>query len=435
MKKIEECMSQACKAVLSRLEKAGLEAYITGKTVRDLLLYGKCYAHLILTNGTPEQIGRLFGRCIASGHGAVTVIENKTAFEMLPFRRLLNQEENRQRWDFTVNAIGYSLSYGWLDPFGGLEDLKNGIVRSTGRDGVSFEENPIRMLRAVSLAAEMDFAIEERTAQMIKENAQRIKKADKKAVFEECHKILMSKKPQNFRLLHEYGLLEYIMPSLEICFSTPQKNKYHIFNVGEHIMNAVGHTGADPVIRWAVLFHDIGKPRCMSKDASGIIHFYGHHKESVAAVEEIFRTYRYFGEWEADILALVEYHDVRIDTSVHAVKKMMSRMGEQLFLKLLEVQEADNRAKNPKYIEERLARIRSAREIFERIKAEGQPYRISDLAVSGRDLIKLKYHSGRQINDTLRRLLDEVMIDPALNQREYLLRRARELRVRGINAD
>ena len=129
-----------------------------------------------------------------------------------------------------------------------------------------------------------------------------------------------------------------------------------------------------------------------------------------------------------DVSVLVENHDVRIEPSPPAVKRMMSRTGESLFEKLILLQTADNMAKNPEHFPEKKKRIDSAYNIYKEVLAEGQPYLVSHLAVNGKDLMRLGYHHGREIGDTLKKLIDEVIINPSLNNRDYLLRYAKECR-------
>ena len=255
-----------------------------------------------------------------------------------------------------------------------------------------------------------------------------IKRASHDKVREELDKILMSENPGIFIKMHELGILKHSMPELDISFSVAQRNKYHIYNVGEHIVNAVKCTPNDAAVRWAALLHDIGKTECKSVDSNGIIHFYGHHRESVRLGGEILRRLRVDEQLKKEILILIENHDVRIEPTPQGVKKMMMRTGKEIFPKLLLLQEADNRAKNMKFFQDKLNKINDVRRIYQKVVAERHPYKISDLALNGRDLNKLGFKAGHEIADMLQKLLDEVLIDPALNTREYLLLRTKQLR-------
>lgn len=438
-------ISHGAAKILSALESAGFEAYIVGGAVRDSLMGRTPSDFDIATNAKPCNVKEIFPRTIDTGlkHGTVTVVDNKIGFEVTTYRTengyndmrhpdkvkfVDSIEQDLKRRDFTVNAMAYSPGRGFVDCFGGRKDLKNNIIRCVGIPEERFKEDALRMLRAVRFAACLNFEIEEQTAKAIRKCAVLIKNVSAERILGELNKILLCDYPQKIRLLYETGLMSYILPDLCESFRTKQNNKYHIYNVGDHIMKALENTPNDLILRWAALLHDVGKPACQCIDSNGIYHFYGHHRESTKIADNLLHKLRMDRESIRDILVLIENHDVRIDTSAASVKHMLARTGEGMFLKLLLLQEADNRAKNPKYLDEKLNKIQSVYNQFQTIIAEGQPYMASQLQINGRDLIKMGFKKGREIGDTLKLLLEEVIIDPSLNNREYLVRRAVELR-------
>lgn len=442
---LELKITDGANMILSRLEAAGFSAFVAGGAVRDLLMGKKPHDFDIATAATPRQVKTIFTHVIDTGiaHGTVTVIENKTGYEVTTYRTEKGYSDGRHpdqvlfekeiekdlsRRDFTVNAMAYSPWRGLIDCYGGQEDLTRKVIRCVGEPEKRFKEDALRMLRAVRFSAALDFEIDGKTQQAIRKCGVLLKRVSAERILEECNKILLSAHPDRIRMLHELGLLQYIIPQLEKCFGTPQRNKYHIYDVGEHTIQAVSHTPPDLVLRWAALLHDVGKPSCLSTDEEGIIHFYGHYRESVVIADDVLHRLRMEKDNIRDICILIENHDVRVEPSLPAVKRMMARTGEELFAKLLLLQRADNQAKNPDYLEEKLGRIDQVQHIYQEVLAEGQPYLVSHLVVNGRDLIKHGYKAGREIGDTLRILLDEVVINPALNNREYLLRRAGVLR-------
>lgn len=431
--------------VLKKINDAGYEAYIAGGAVRDILMDKEPHDYDIASAATPAEIKQIFSRTVDTGikHGTITVIENKSSYEVTTFRRDGSYEDGRHpdgvefvndvredclRRDFTINAMMYSPKTGILDFFGGRDDLKSHIIRCVGNPDKRFSEDALRMLRAVRFRAALDFDIEPATELAIKKNAVRIKKVSSERILEELNKILISDHPDYIRDLHRLGLLKYIIPQLERCFGEPQKNKYHIYDVGEHIMHTVKNTPPDLILRWAALLHDTGKPCCPSVDSNGIIHFYGHHRESRRITLDVLHRLHMDSSSIRDIALLVENHDYRVEPSFTAVKRMMAKTGEELFEKLLLLQKADNMAKSPKHLPEKLKRINNAMNIYKRIIESGQPYRISDLVVNGSDLMKVGYRQGRELGDTLRILLDEVIVNPELNTRSWLIRRAVELK-------
>lgn len=438
-------ISDGAKAVLSRLHGAGFDAYIVGGAVRDSVMGKAPHDYDIATNALPAEVKRVFKKTIDTGlsHGTVTVVEGGVGYEVTTYRTESGYSDSRhpdsvafvsditedlKRRDFTINAMCYKPETGVVDYFGGLSDIEARLVRTVGNAEERFVEDALRMLRAVRFAAVLGFELEEKTAAAIKKCAMLIRKVSAERILGEINKILLSENPIYIGKLRELGLLHYIIPELDICFDTPQKNKYHIYDVGNHILHATAETKRDLILRWAALLHDIGKPICMSTDANGIIHFYGHHKESAALAANVLRRLRMDNESVKDILLLIENHDVRIEPTPPAVKRMLAKIGDKLFVKLLSLQIADNRAKNEKYLADKLQRIKDVRAVYENVLAEGQPYMLSDLVVNGRDLIKAGFRAGREIGDTLKLLLGEVMINPELNNRDYLLKRAKELR-------
>lgn len=438
-------ISDGAKNIISSLSSKGYDAYIVGGAIRDLIMGRTPHDYDIATNALPNQVKSIFPFTIDTGlkHGTVTVMDNHACFEVTTFRSdgeyidarhpekvefIPNVEGDMLRRDFTINALAYNDEKGVIDCVGGIEDIKNKIIRCVGEPEVRFKEDALRMLRAIRFSVVLGFEIEEKTALAIKKYSVLIKKVSAERIREELEKILRSENPGGIIMLHQLGLLKYIIPELDVCFSVSQRNKYHLYNVGEHIIHAVKASPEDIIIRWAALLHDIGKPLCQSVDNNGIIHFYGHHHESVRLADDILRRLKLDNESRKSILTLIENHDIRIEPSLVGVKRIMARLGEELFAKLLLLQEADNTAKNPKFLPDKLAKINDVRLIYRKILSERQPYVTSDLIINGRDLIKIGFRAGREIGDTLRSLLDEVLINPSLNNREYLMMRAKQLK-------
>lgn len=431
--------------ILKTLYNSGFEAYLAGGAVRDMLRNAEPHDYDIATSARPEDVKLLFSHTIDTGikHGTVTVVINKTGYEVTTFRHDGTYKDGRHpekvefvnsvyvdcsRRDFTINSMMYGFDGEIIDFFGGREDIKNKIIRCVGNPEQRFKEDALRMLRAVYFCASLSFHIAPDVEKAIKKCSMLIKRVSSERIFEILNKILLSPNPDYIRELHNLGLLKYIIPQLDDCFGEKQRNKYHIYDVGEHIMVTVKNTPCDLILRWAALLHDIGKPCCSSVDSAGIIHFYGHHRESCRIAVDILYRLHMDHDSIRKISVLIENHDVRIEPSLPAVKRMMARTGEKLFEQLMLLQKADNLAKNPIHFEEKYKRICAALDIYRRILAEGQPYLISHLVVNGRDLQKIGYRPGRQIGDTLKTLIDEVIIDPNLNNREYLLKRAQELK-------
>lgn len=441
----ERITDDGAEKIIKTLNKQGYKAYIAGGAVRDMLMGKSPHDYDIASSAEPEDVKRIFAKTIDTGikHGTVTVIENKNGYEVTTFRRdgsyadgrhpsevefLDDPEEDCRRRDFTINAMMYSPDEGVLDFFGGRKDITDRVIRCVGVPEKRFREDALRMMRAVRFKAELDFGIDRDTEAAIRKCAVLIKKVSAERIRDELNKIMLSEHPDYIRDLHRLGLLKFILPEVDRCFGEPQRNKYHIYDVGEHIMQTVIHTPPDLVLRWAALLHDTGKPCCPSTDPNGIIHFYGHHRESRRITVDVLYRFKMESDFIRDVSVLVENHDYRVDANYTAVKRMMSKTGAELFEKLLMLQKADNMAKDPKYLPEKLKRIENDMLIYRVVIASNQPYRISDLVVNGRDLMNVGYRQGREIGDALKIMLDEVIINPELNNRRYLIKRAKDIR-------
>ena len=438
-------ISDGAKSILERLNNAGFRSYVAGGAVRDLIMNKMPNDYDIATDAKPDDVKKLFRKTIDTGikHGTVTVIENGEGYEITTFRKDGAYSDNRHpseieyvkdkridclRRDFTINAMMYNPESGLVDFFCGRRDIRKHIIRCVGKPEDRFKEDALRMLRAVRFKAQLGFEIEERTELAIRKYAVLIKKVSKERILDELNKILLSDNPDGVRDLHRLGLLKFILPELERCFGEKQRNKFHIYDVGEHIMQTIKNTPPDLILRWAALLHDTGKPCCSSVDSNGIIHFYGHHRESRRITVDVLHRLHMDSNSIRDIALLVENHDYRVEPSFGAVKRMMSKTGADLFEKLLTLQKADNAAKNPELLPEKLKHIDGGLEIYREVLAKNQPYRVTDLVLNGRDLMEIGYRQGKEIGDTLKALLDEVIIRPELNTRAYLVKRAKEMR-------
>ncbi len=438
-------LTEGVKNILSRLESGGFSAFVAGGAVRDMLMGRTPHDYDIATNALPSEVKELFPKTIDTGikHGTVTVVENHIGYEITTFRResaysdgrhpdsvefVNSAREDCARRDFTINSMMYSPTRGFVDCFGGRKDINARVIRCVGDSETRFREDALRMLRAVRFGAALSFELDGELKKAVKKCAPLVKNVSSERILGEINRIILSDNPDYIRALHELGLLIYIIPELDRCFGEPQHNKYHIYDVGEHTMQTIKNTQPDLAVRWAALMHDVGKPCCSSVDSNGTIHFYGHHRESRSITEDVLHRLRMDSDTIKDVSILVENHDVRIEPLFPAVKRMMSKTGRELFEKLLRLQTADNMAKNPVHLPEKLQKLDAVYNIYREIIAEKQPYLISHLVVNGRDLIKLGYKTGREIGDTLKALLNEVIIKPELNDREYLLERAREMK-------
>jgi len=426
------------KFIIDKLNAEGFEAYIVGGCVRDCLLGKEPQDWDITTNAKPNQTKSLFEKTVDTGikHGTVTVIINGGCYEVTTYRVDGEYVDNRhpasveftsslkedlRRRDFTINAIAYHPSEGFQDPFGGIHDIERKIICSVGDASARFREDALRMLRAVRFSAQLAFSIDDKVIQSIQENSRLIKNISIERVREELTKILISPCPMRFIMLRDTHILQHVLPEFEVCFHTVQNHPYHIYNVAIHTLNAVSYIEPDRILRWAMLLHDIGKPLTKTIDENNIDHFYGHPEKSAKLAEIILKRMRFDNKSIARIIRLVKHHDRRIEPSFKSVRKAAAAVGEDIFLDLLKIQTSDKKAQNPAYLDERLAKLKEIEEIFCQIRDKGECLGLKDLAVNGNDLIDIGFAEGKQISIVLNKLLDMVLEDPEINDKEKLL--------------
>ncbi|MGI6587130.1 MAG: CCA tRNA nucleotidyltransferase [Lutisporaceae bacterium] len=426
------------KYIMDKLCKSNYQAFIVGGCVRDSIL-GKVPGDWdIATNALPGKVKELFPKTVDTGirHGTVTVLIGKSSFEVTTYRIdgiyenfrkpesvtfTSSIEEDLSRRDFTMNAIAYSPEAGIVDPFGGITDIRNGVIRAVGDPGKRFSEDTLRMLRAVRFSSQLGFSVDEKTLKFIEANSSLIGNISSERIRDELTKILLSDNPHCFSLLMETKLIKYTLPEFEPCFLTSQNNPYHIYNVAEHTLRSVANIKKDKILRWTMLFHDIGKPGTKTTDSKGIDHFYNHQQLSVKLSEKAMLRLRFDKKSIDKILLLIRYHDMHIKDEPKSVRKAMSRVGEDMFESLLMVIEADKNAQNPSLSKKRAEKFKRLWEIYKDIREKGQCTSLKTLAVNGDDLIALGIKPGKQIKKLLNGLLEKVIEEPELNKKEILL--------------
>lgn len=425
------------KFIIDTLEEAGFEAYAVGGCVRDTILKRDPQDWDITTSATPEQVKGLFLRTIDTGiaHGTVTVMLERTGYEVTTYRidgeyedarhprevtYTANLLEDLKRRDFTINAMAYNPARGLVDAFDGIADMEAGMIRCVGDPKERFGEDALRMLRAVRFAAQLGFAVEERTRRAILSMAPLLCKVSAERVQVELVKLLMSPNPQEMRTLYETGISAVVLPEWDDMMETGQNNPHHCYTVGEHTIEVLKATEPDRVLRLAALFHDVAKPVCRTVDEEGTDHFYGHPEQGAVLVKKILRRLK-FDNATIDIVSdLVAGHDVNPPLTDRGVRRAMRRIGLQCYPMIFALKEADILAQSTFGRQEKLAALARYRQLYEEIMARQDCLSLKDLAVNGRDLMELGVPAGRQLGDILSRLLELVVEEPEKNTKEYL---------------
>lgn len=441
---IKIAMPEQVENILKTLHKAGFEAYAVGGCVRDCIMGADPEDWDITTSAFPEEVKALFKRTIDTGlqHGTVTVMINKTAYEITTFRVDGFYEDFRRptgvsftgdlvedlkRRDFTMNAMAYNEIEGLIDVFGGRQDIEDKIIRCVGVAEERFQEDALRMLRAIRFSAKLGFKMSEDTKRGIRLKAPLINNISGERINMEMTKILTSENPHYVEYLVKLGLMEYIIPEFMKNVGIDQKNRHHIYSIDRHIYKSLKYIEPIAKLRWAMFLHDIGKGYCFTIDQNGVGHFYGHEKISVDLSAKILNRLKFDNNTKADIIKLIHYHDYRMEPEIKQVRKAVHIIGQELFEDFLKVQKADVLSQNPAYYDENLGKLEKIRECFAEIIRKNQCTTIKQLEINGFDLIELGIAQGKKIGEILGTLLELVIEEPEKNTRQWLLEKAKLL--------
>lgn len=430
---------------INLLQSAGFEAYAVGGCVRDSLLGKTPNDWDITTSAKPEDMKSVFAdfHCIDTGikHGTVTVVIDGEPLEITTFRLDGEYEDNRHpksvtftsdlgadlgRRDFTVNAMAYSKMTGTVDLFGGQNDLKNKIIRCVGDPDRRFNEDALRILRALRFASALDFEIEEKTAQSLLKNCALLGNISEERIVKELLKLVCGKGAK--RILTDFApVLFEILPELQPMYKNSHDNPHHCYDIYEHTLIAVESIDPEPTLRFAMLLHDCGKPAVKKFDENGVAHFYGHQRISAEISAQILARLKVSNKFRDEILFLVSNHDRwELYENTEKMPRYLSKFGLDGVLKLLKVMRADVLAQSPEY-RYRLDQIADAEEIAKNLAAQKPCLSLSELQINGRTLMDIGIPQGRKLGAVLAQLLDEVIDGVTKNTQEALTTRAREI--------
>ena len=430
---------------INLLQSAGFEAYAVGGCVRDSLLGKTPNDWDITTSAKPEDMKSVFAefRCIDTGikHGTVTVVIDGEPLEITTFRLDGEYEDNRHpksvtftsnlgadlgRRDFTVNAMAYSKKTGTVDLFGGQNDLKNRIIRCVGDPDRRFNEDALRILRALRFASALDFEIEEKTAQSLLKNRALLGNISEERIAKELLKLVCGKGAK--RILTDFApVLFEILPELQPLYKNSHDNPHHCYDIYEHTLIAVESIDPEPTLRFAMLLHDCGKPAVKKFDENGVAHFYGHQRISAEISAQILARLKVSNKFRDEILFLVSNHDRwELYENTEKMPRYLSKFGLDGVLNLLKVMRADVLAQSPEY-RYRLDQIADAEETAKNLAAQKPCLSLSELQINGRTLMDIGIPQGRKLGAVLAQLLDEVIDGVTKNTQEALTTRAREI--------
>ncbi len=425
--------------IMNYLNESNFEVFIVGGLIRDEFMCKKPNDWDIATDATPDEIINVFEKTefkivdISKKHGTIIIINNKKLYEITTFRidgDYINNrrpkevkftkkiEDDLKRRDFTMNAMAYSNEKGLIDLFNGIDDIENKTIKCVGDPEIRFKEDALRMLRAVRFSAQLNFKIENNTYNAIKSNINLINNLSMERIREEFNKILISDYPEKgIRLLKELKILELLIPEIEMCYEFNQHNINHNKDVFEHTLEVVKNVENNLVLRLSAFFHDIGKPLSFFMDNDGVGHFYGHDKLSVDITRNILVRMKYSNDIINEVLSLIETHMVvyRDEFKNSTVKKLMKKVNIE---NLIKFQIADIKATaNPNKYEHVFRLEKRCKEIIN----NKEPLDVKQLKINGYDLIEMGVQQGKLIGEILNELLEIVLENPKLNEKEKLL--------------
>ena len=428
------------KTVMDILTTAGHKAYVVGGCVRDSIMGREPNDWDVTTDADPEQIQELFAsfRTVDTGikHGTILIISGKTPVETTTFRIDGEYSDNRHpdkvtftkniiddlaRRDFTVNAMAYNETDGIIDPFDGQNDIRNKIIRCVGDADTRFNEDALRIMRAIRFSSILGFSIEEKTADAIIRNENLLSGIACERITTELLKLLCGNNV--FNVLSEFrSVIGVFIPELKLEFDFKQYGKKHGYDVWMHTVHTVNNIENDPILRLTMLLHDTGKIATHVVDENNNSTFKNHAAVGGVIAENILRRLKFSKEYINTVSFLVSIHDKEVPETRVQVKEYIRDLGEENFIRLMKIRRADKSglSKNFRDISDKLIFAYST---FDDVMNKNEPYSIQQLAVNGNDI--KKYVSGSEIKNVLNHLLETVIHEPAKNNKETLIELAK----------
>ncbi|MDD2978600.1 MAG: CCA tRNA nucleotidyltransferase [Hespellia sp.] len=430
--------------IINNLQLHGYEAYVVGGCVRDSILGRVPEDWDITTSATPDEVKELFQKTVDTGieHGTVTVLIGGEGFEITTYRIDGEYEDSRHpkdveftrnlkddllRRDFTINAMAYNDSDRLIDIFGGMKDLSAHVIRCVGNPMDRLSEDALRILRAIRFSAQLDFPMEQETAEAIRVLTPKLADISAERIQVELVKLLTSPHPERIQDMYELGITKLILPEWDNMVGVEQNTKHHQYNVDVHTIEAMKNVRADKVLRLTMMFHDMGKPEMRKTDSMGIDHFKAHALVSEEIARKVLRRLKFDNDTVKKVTHLVCYHDYRVASTPKNLRRAMRKLGEDLFPLYLEVRMADILAQSTYDREAKVKNIEEMRELYEQAKLQNVCVSLKKMAVTGTDLLELGMEPGREMGQMLNKLLDLVTDFPEFNTKEALLAEAKKM--------
>ncbi|MEN6390725.1 MAG: HD domain-containing protein [Syntrophomonas sp.] len=420
--------------LMDELLTRGFSVSIVGGSVRDLLMGRRPQDFDLVTSASISQLNEIFPRVVPVGekHGTLVILIDNEKVEISCCRGEIYQgddwpvmltEDLRHR-DFTINAMAVDRRGLLYDPFGGCDDIARRLIRSPQDEARErFNEDPLRMLRAVRLAAVLNFELDQSVACAINQCQSLLAGVAVERIREELNSILLSERPDwGMRTLVDTGLMQYVVPEILPTVGFEQHNRAHLFDVFTHSLAVLSKVPANLELRLAALLHDAGKPATFTLDDRGVGHFYQHQQESCRLGRAVLTRMKYSNAVIDKVCRLVGEHMIWLENpSEEKIRRLIGRVGKELLPELFTLQRADIMGSAPPFELYRVDRVQS---MAEATLSNDEALTIKDLAVDGFDLIQIGYLPGEDLGRTLNALLEIVLASPAANQKEVLLQTA-----------
>ena len=416
------------------LEKAGFEAYAVGGCVRDSLLGLTPHDYDLCTNALPEETAALFpGRTLVrSGekHGTIGVVFDKEVIEITTFRTEGGYQDSRHpgwvrfvpdvkedlsRRDFTVNAMAYNPKTGYIDPFGGREDLQEGILRAVGAPATRFTEDALRILRGARFGVRFSLTPTDDTLAAMNTLSPLMDNLARERVFEELCKLLPLLKARD--MARYAAILTQVIPPLAPTLGFDQKNPHHIYDVYTHTAQVVENAPKDLAVRWAALLHDCGKPGCFTLDDAGIGHFYGHADLSAQTADAFLLHLKAPTALRERVVFLIEKHMTPLEPDKKILRRRLGQYGVDALKQLLDLQKADCIGTGTHEND----RFEAIAALIDELLQEQACLTLRDLAINGKDLLEIGFAPGKQMGACLNWLLAQVQDEILPNEKQALL--------------
>lgn len=404
--------------IIKRLNDSGYEALAVGGCIRNLIMGEEAHDWDITTKATPEEISGVFKEFkvipVGKKFGTVTVVIDHINYEVSTFKKntsiqIPNLFQDLRHRDFTINALAWREKEGVIDYFNGLEDIKQKIIRGVEDPVERIKEDPLRMLRAIRLACKLDFKIDKTVLQAIEKNSSLIKKVSQERIRDEITKILLSNYlGRGFKLLHRLELLRFIMPELQRCVGVSRENLRAGEDLFEHILSLTGNLPSDLNLRLSAILYNI-------KNIS-------HIDEKKEIIVKILQRIRFKNTVIKKITVLTQENWLAINFSKKMnVRQLAARIGMENLEDIWKLKKAlirESRSSERFKSDE----IERAENNIREILQEKPPVSLKDLAVNGKDLIKLGFKEGKELGKILKKLLEVIINRPELNKKKILVR-------------